>query len=79
MRRTDATAIEQVAPLAPSTGTPMRDALSKVLESSSLVNSEESVDRILAAAFFRKRPLQAGSSAHVVLLAERRNTGPREG
>ena len=47
----------------------MRDALSNVLGHQEV---EAGVDRILAAAFFRKRPLQAGSSAHVVLLADRR-------
>jgi hypothetical protein len=45
----------------------MRDVLSEVLASP----SEDSVDRILAAAFFRKRPLQAGCSAHVISLADR--------
>ena len=57
----------------------MRDALSNVLGDQ---EEEAGVDRILQAAFFRKRPLQAGSSAHVVLLAERRlartGNGPRE-
>lgn len=47
----------------------MRDALSNVL----VQDDEEAVtDRILAAAFFRKRPLQAGSSAQVIHLADRR-------
>ena len=32
---------------------------------------EDTVDRILAAAFFRKRPLQAGVSARVISLAGR--------
>ena len=55
----------------------MRDALSNVLGQQ---EEEAGVDRILQAAFFRKRPLQAGSSAHVVLLADRRpaRTTPRE-
>lgn len=58
----------------------MRDALSNVFGDQ---EEEAGVDRILAAAFFRKRPLQAGSSAHVVLLADRRAsrraaTAPRE-
>ena len=56
----------------------MRDALSNVLGQQ---DEEAGVDRILQAAFFRKRPLQAGSSAHVVLLADRRRQGratPRE-
>jgi hypothetical protein len=52
----------------------MRDALSNVLGEE---DAEESVTRILAAAFFRKRPLQAGSSAHVVPLADRKSS--REG
>lgn len=47
----------------------MRDALSNVLGQQ---EEEAGVDRILQAAFFRKRPLQAGSSAHVVHLANRR-------
>jgi len=47
----------------------MRDALSNVLGQQ---EEEAGVDRILQAAFFRKRPLQAGSSAQVVLLADRR-------
>ncbi len=51
------------------TGETMRDALSNVLGQN---EDDIGVDRILAAAFFRKRPLQAGSSAHVVLLADRR-------
>jgi hypothetical protein len=53
----------------------MRDALSKVLCHD---EEEAGVDRILAAAFFRKRPLQAGSSAQVVLLADRRSAAKRE-
>lgn len=56
----------------------MRDALSNVLgQSEDAV--EVDVDRILQAAFFRKRPLQAGTSARVVLLADRRPPGTREG
>ncbi len=54
----------------------MREALSKVLTSGEGQTVDAGVDRILAAAFFRKRPLQAGSSAHagqVVLLADRRS------
>ena len=56
----------------------MRDALSNVLGQE---EEEAGVDRILQAAFFRKLPLQAGSSAHVVLLADRRRpdtAAPRE-
>jgi hypothetical protein len=55
----------------------MRESLAKVLEPDpSEVRVDHGVDRILAAAFFRRRPLQAGSSAHVVLLAERRTPAP---
>ncbi len=49
----------------------MKDALEKAL-----VGTEEMVemqtDRILAASFFRKRPLQAGSVALVVSLSDAR-------
>jgi hypothetical protein len=52
----------------------MRDALSKVLDEGQCRQGDDAgIDRILAAAFFRKRPLQAGSSAHVILLADRRS------
>lgn len=55
----------------------MRDVLSNVLGGH---DEDSGVDQILAAAFFRKRPLQAGSSASlprssrsdVVVLADRR-------
>lgn len=47
----------------------MRDALSNVLGER---DEDGGTDRILAAAFFRKRPLQAGTSAHVIPLAERK-------
>ncbi len=50
----------------------MRDALSKVLGHEEQ-EMDAGVDRILQAAFFRKRPLQAGSSAHVIHLADRRS------
>lgn len=49
----------------------MRDALSTVLTDP---DDESGTDRILAAAFFRKRPLQAGSvpvSSNVIPLAAR--------
>jgi hypothetical protein len=49
----------------------MRDALSNVLFEDA--SAEEPVTRILAAAFFRKRPLQAGSVAHVVPLVDRKS------
>jgi hypothetical protein len=47
----------------------MKDALTKVLVQAS---DDTSVDRILAASFFRSRPLQAGTVADVVSLEERR-------
>ena len=47
----------------------MRDALSTVLTEQ---EEDSGTNRILAAAFFRKRPLQAGSSPNVITLAERR-------
>jgi hypothetical protein len=48
----------------------MKDALTKVLVQ---VADDASVDRILAASFFRTRPLQgAGTTAQVVRLDERR-------
>jgi hypothetical protein len=47
----------------------MKDALAKALVQ---VRGEEAVDRIMAASFFRPRPLQAGASAAVVRLDERR-------
>jgi hypothetical protein len=53
----------------------MRDALARALDRTG-EDDGDNVDRILAAAFFRKRPLQAGSSAHVVRLSERRVDGP---
>jgi hypothetical protein len=49
----------------------MKDALTKALAGAGEGN-DDSVDRILAAAFFRPRPLQAGSVATVVSLADRR-------
>ena len=47
----------------------MRDALSNVLGER---DDDRGTDRILAAAFFRKRPLQAGTSPNVISLAERK-------
>jgi hypothetical protein len=47
----------------------MREALWNVLGQQ---HEEPGVDRILEAAFFRKRPRKAGSSASVVSLADRR-------
>jgi hypothetical protein len=48
----------------------MKDALTKVLVAT---KDDASVDRIMAASFFRSRPLQAGSTAVVIRLDERRN------
>lgn len=47
----------------------MRDALSNVLGER---DDDRSADRILAAAFFRKRPLQAGTTPNVIPLADRK-------
>ena len=47
----------------------MRDALSNVLGER---DDDRGTDRILAAAFFRKRPLQAGTTPNVILLADRK-------
>ena len=47
----------------------MKDALTRVLMTTS---DDESVDRIMAASFFRPRPLQAGTTAQVIRLDERR-------
>jgi hypothetical protein len=47
---------------------PMKDALAKALAPS----EQTSVDRIMAASFFRARPMQAGTAAEVVRLDERR-------
>jgi len=51
----------------------MRNALSSVLGAR---DEDCGTDRILAAAFFRKRPLQAGSSPqpHVIFLADRQGS-----
>jgi hypothetical protein len=48
----------------------MKDALTKVLTQTS--GDDASVDRILAASFFRSRPMQAGTTAVVIRLDERR-------
>jgi hypothetical protein len=47
----------------------MKDALKKVLAQGS---DDPSVDRIMAASFFRPRPTQAGALAPVIRLDERR-------
>lgn len=49
----------------------MKEALSNALAGAT-DGTEASVDRVLAAAFFRSRPLQAGSVATVVSLEDRR-------
>ena len=54
----------------------MRNVLSRALEPSL---EESGVDRILAAAFFRKRPMQSGSSAEVVDLETRRTASTSRG
>ncbi len=48
----------------------MKHALSHAL--APLAHDERATDRILAASFFRTRPLQAGTSPVVVDLADRR-------
>jgi hypothetical protein len=48
----------------------MKDALTKVLVA--LDRDDASVDRIMAASFFRVRPMQAGTTATVISLEERR-------
>lgn len=48
----------------------MKDALTKVLVA--LDHDDVSVDRIMAASFFRTRPMQAGA-APVIRLDERRS------
>jgi hypothetical protein len=57
----------------------MKDALSKALSAGpEQANVDRVVDRVLASAFFRHRPLQAGAQATVVRLADaRRPSGPR--
>ncbi|MDB4936868.1 MAG: hypothetical protein JWP87_3840 [Labilithrix sp.] len=47
----------------------MKDALTKVLAATT---DDASVDRIMALSFFRTRPMQAGSTAQVIRLDERR-------
>ena len=51
----------------------MRDELSRILVQAP---DDASVDRIMAASFFRSRPMQAGTLAPVIRLDERRTTGP---
>lgn len=52
----------------------MKDALAKVLAQTS---DDATVDRIMAASFFRPRPMQAGATATVIRLDERRLQGAR--
>ncbi|CAN5925039.1 hypothetical protein BH11MYX4_BH11MYX4_27630 [soil metagenome] len=49
----------------------MKDALMKALVQSS---GEEAADRIMALSFFRPRPMQAGTTAPVIRLDDRRAT-----
>ena len=51
----------------------MKDVLTKVLVA--LDRDDVSVDRIMAASFFRPRPMQAGTTAEVIRLDERRGNG----
>jgi hypothetical protein len=54
----------------------MKDALTKVLVA--VDRDDTSVDRIMAASFFRTRPMQAGATAPVIRLDERaRSAGQR--
>jgi len=52
----------------------MKDALTKVLAATT---DDVSVDRIMAASFFRPRPMQAGATAQVIRLDERRSGSAR--
>ena len=52
----------------------MKDALTKVLSQTS---EDPNVDRIMAASFFRPWPMQAGATATVIRLDERRPQGAR--
>ena len=50
----------------------MRDELTRILVQTS---DDASVDRIMAASFFRTRPMQAGTLAPVIRLDDRRSNG----
>lgn len=50
----------------------MKDALAKALAQTEQTN----IDRILAASFFRARPMQAGTTAPVIRLDEVRRSRP---
>ena len=52
----------------------MKDALAKALVQ---MGEDTSVDRIMAVSFFRPRPMQAGTTAPVIRLDDRRATGER--
>ena len=51
----------------------MKDALTKALVQKS--GDDTNVDRIMAASFFRPRPMQAGTMAPVIQLDDRRASG----
>ena len=51
----------------------MKDVLTKVLAAQD--RDDASVDRIMAASFFRPRPMQAGATAQVIHLDDRRSGG----
>jgi hypothetical protein len=53
----------------------MKDALTKVLMGHD--RDDASVDRIMASSFFRPRPMQAGTTAQVICLDERRVSAAR--
>ena len=50
----------------------MKDALTKALVQH--LGEDTSVDRIMAVSFFRPRPMQAGTTAPVVSLDDRRGS-----
>ena len=50
----------------------MKDALAKALVQ---MGEDTSVDRIMAVSFFRPRPMQAGTTAPVIRLDDRRAPG----
>ena len=52
----------------------MKDALTKALAGRG-EGEDTSVDRIMAASFFRTRPMQAGTTAAVIRLDDRRASG----
>ena len=54
----------------------MKDALIKVLAQT--CGDDSSVDRIMAAAFFRPRPMQAAATAPVIRLDDRRASSARQ-